>query len=289
MYWIRTDNPLDLFLYLLLTASWAVGGCLLAGNAFHLRRAERLVTGLSAGLLLFITLSNLLANLLPLTPAYWLSAVGILLAGLLAARAALPGQAALPITLTGLKNALRLILSIIQYPLAIAILTVLFTFIHRGLALFDEYLHIPLVSTMAAGDIPPHLYVNPDLRFAYHYGIQVFAASLVRLGGLFPWSAWDASRAAALAFTLVLGYLWVRRMTHFHPGAGLPVGAAHDPFPQGRVAGRAFIWPWRRRTLVIGLAAWALAGMAERGHSNAQYRPGYRLYAGDCLISALGH
>jgi len=214
MYWIRTDNPLDLFLYLLLTASWAVGGCLLAGNAFHLRRAERLVTGLSAGLLLFITLSNLLANLLPLTPAYWLSAVGILLAGLLTARAALPGQAALPITLTGLKNALRLILSIIQYPLAIAILTVLFTFIHRGLALFDEYLHIPLVSTMAAGDIPPHLYVNPDLRFAYHYGIQVFAASLVRLGGLFPWSAWDASRAAALAFTLVLGYLWVRRMTH---------------------------------------------------------------------------
>ena len=139
MYWIRTDNPLDLFLYLLLTASWAVGGCLLAGNAFHLRRAERLVTGLSAGLLLFITLSNLLANLLPLTPAYWLSAVGILLAGLLTARAALPGQAALPITLTDLKNALRLILSIIQYPLAIAILTVLFTFIHRGLALFEEW------------------------------------------------------------------------------------------------------------------------------------------------------
>ncbi len=214
MYWSRTDNLLDLILYLLLTASWALGGYLLVSSAFYLRRAERLVTGLAAGLLLFITLSNLLANLLPLTPAYWLSAISILLAGLFAARLAVPGQVTWPARLAGLKNTLRLILSTIHYPLATALLTVLFTFIHRGLALFDEYLHIPLVSTMAAGDIPPHLYLNPDLRFAYHYGIQVFAASLVRLAGFFPWSAWDASRSAALAFTMVLGYVWVRRMTH---------------------------------------------------------------------------
>jgi hypothetical protein len=227
MYWSRTDNLLDLVLYLLLTAAWAVGGCLLVAYAFHIRRHERLITGLAAGLLLFITLSNLLANLLPLSAAYWASALLILFAGLAAAGAALAQKASgdsaetLPHWLTSLRQRplsayLHALLSTIHYSLStifLLLLTILFTLIQRGLALFDEYLHIPLVSTMAAGDIPPHFYLNPDLRFAYHYGIQVFAASLVRIAGFFPWSAWDISRAAALAFTLVLGYLWARRMT----------------------------------------------------------------------------
>ncbi|MCU0486941.1 MAG: hypothetical protein MUC85_12625, partial [Anaerolineales bacterium] len=37
--------------------------------------------------------------------------------------------------------------------------------------------------------------------------------SLVRLGGFFPWSAWDISRALAFAFTLILGWLLLRRWT----------------------------------------------------------------------------
>ena len=43
--------------------------------------------------------------------------------------------------------------------------------------------------------------------------IQVFAASLVRLVNFFPWSAWDVSRALAIGFTLVLGWIWVRKVT----------------------------------------------------------------------------
>jgi hypothetical protein len=74
---------------------------------------------------------------------------------------------------------------------------------------------------MAAGEIPPHFYLNPDFYFAYHYGIQVFAASLVRLAGFFPWSAWDVSRALAIAFTLVLGWVWVRRVTRSRTAAWL--------------------------------------------------------------------
>ena len=200
MYWSRTDSLLDYTLYLLLSAAWAVGGILLASYAFRLRRLERLVGGLAAGLLLFNSLSSLLANLLPLSAAYWASALLILLAGLAASWR------------EGIKGWIK---CFTFHPslIILAALVILFTFIQRGLALFDEYLHVPLVSTMAAGDIPPHLYVNPDLRFAYHYGIHVFAASLVRIAGFFPWSAWDISRAVAIAFTLVLGYLWVRRTT----------------------------------------------------------------------------
>ncbi len=74
---------------------------------------------------------------------------------------------------------------------------------------------------MAAGDIPPHFYLNPDFIFAYHYGIQVFAASLVRLADFFPWSAWDVSRALAIAFTLVLGWIWVRKVTRSRIAAWL--------------------------------------------------------------------
>src|SRR5512140_3277252 len=55
-------------------------------------------------------------------------------------------------------------------------LTLLFVMIGRGLALFDDYWHIPLISVMAAGDIPPHFYLDPTQPMAYHYGLQVLAA-----------------------------------------------------------------------------------------------------------------
>jgi hypothetical protein len=93
------------------------------------------------------------------------------------------------------------------------LLIILFAYIQRGLSLFDEYLHIPLTSIMAAGDIPPHFYLNPQVYFAYHYGIHVLAASLVRLGTLFPWSALDLGKAVMIAFTLSLSWLWVKRLT----------------------------------------------------------------------------
>jgi hypothetical protein len=44
---------------------------------------------------------------------------------------------------------------------------------------------------------------------------------LVRLAGLFPWSAWDVSRALAIAFSSVLGWIWVRRVTRSRTAAWL--------------------------------------------------------------------
>jgi hypothetical protein len=202
MYWFRTNNLIDLMFYILLSGGWALGGLLLVRYAFRLHRTEHIVTGLATGFVLFIGISNLLAQLLPLTAAFWVASILILLAGILAAWRS--------------KDHLGLSASLLRaIPLLIglAAITVLFTLILRGESIFDEYQHLPLISIMAAGDVPPHFYLNPAFYFAYHYAIHVFAASLVRLANFFPWSAWDVSRALAIGFTLVLGWVWVRKVT----------------------------------------------------------------------------
>jgi hypothetical protein len=203
MYWFRTNSWIDIALFLVLSAGWALGGWLLVTHAFRLRHIERILSGLAAGFLLFITISNLLAHLVSVTAALWGASLVILLAGLVAAW----------------RSTTRPWLTINDFKAAFLLaglvgLTILFTLILHGEAIFDEYLHLPLISIMAAGDIPPHFYLNPGFYFAYHYGLQVFAASMVRLAGFFPWSAWDISRALAIAFTLVLGWIWVRRVNH---------------------------------------------------------------------------
>ena len=85
MYWSRTDSPLDLLLTLLLTASWGLGGWLLARHAFHLRANERLPVGLAAGFVLFISLSGLLSTVLPVPWVFWVAALLVLAAGALTA------------------------------------------------------------------------------------------------------------------------------------------------------------------------------------------------------------
>ena len=210
MYLSRANNLIDIALYLLLSSGWALGGWLLVRSAFHLRRSERVVSGLAAGFLLFIGISNLLAHILPVTYAFWGASLIIFLAGVAC------------VWRSNLHPWLdKRDLNVIPLMVCFLALTVLFTLILRAGSIFDEYLHLPLISIMAVGEIPPHFYLNPDFYFAYHYGIQVFAASLVRLAGFFPWSAWDMSRALTIAFTLVLGWVWVRRVTRSRTAAWL--------------------------------------------------------------------
>jgi hypothetical protein len=207
MYFSRTGSVLDFIFYLIMCAVWWLGGWLIVTHSFHLPSRERLVAGLATGWLVFIAVSNLLAHVLPLTPAFWLASLLILGGGLFVARHNLPRGS---FSLAWLeRNDLK------SWPQVAWIggLTVLFELIQRGLAIFDDYVHLPLTSTVAAGDVPPHFYVDPAYYFAYHYGLHLSAGSLVRIGGLFPWSAWDVSKAFAIAITLVLSWLWVSRVT----------------------------------------------------------------------------
>lgn len=202
MYWLWAYSLKDFLLYCLLTGLWASGGWLIGNHAFRIKPVERILTGLGTGLVLFIVFSDWLAHFLPLTFAFWAAAGAVLALGLVAAWRS-PRRPR--IDWKDWRSFPQL--------LALLGLTLLFAYILRGLAIFDEYLHLPMISVMAAGDIPPHFYLNPQFYFAYHYSLQVLAASLVRLGNLTPWSAWDLSRAVAIALTLVLGWLWIKRAT----------------------------------------------------------------------------
>lgn len=212
MYWLREFQLLQIVLYLLLSISWGIGGWLLVVRLFSFKQRERLLAGIAAGWFLSISLTNLLAQLIPLDYAFAISSLGIFLAGIL---------------FNFRSHRFDFQWNDFQaWPQLIWLegLTVVFELIQRGLALFDEFLHLPLVSVLAAGDIPPHFPVNPTMQFAYHYGIQLWAATLVRMASFTPWAAFDLAKAFSLAFTFILAWLWVRRWTRSGILAGLGSG-----------------------------------------------------------------
>ncbi len=210
MYWSRTGNYLELFTWVLLNALIWIGGWLLCNHLFYLRRRERLFAGIASGMLLFLLFSNLLAYFIRLPGAYWAAASLVLGLGGVAAwrsnqRPRLPFR------------------ELLEWPqlLAFGTLFVLFVLINRGLALFDDYANLPLVSTIAAGDFPPHFSLNPKVVLDFHYGLHLLAASLVRIGGFFPWSALDIYKAFTIALAALLSVLWYRRLAPWKISAGL--------------------------------------------------------------------
>lgn len=205
MYWLRDFDPGALALYVLLSSLWALGGWLLASATFKLYARERLLVGLALGFSLQATLANLCVYFLPLEAAYWLGAGAVLLGGLAA-------------YLKRMRPAWQ-DLRAWALLLGVAALIGLFAQIQRGLAILDDYVHLPLVSTIAAGNLPPDFYLDPGVRFSYHYGLHVWAGSLVRLAHFQPWSAWDLAKAVTIGLTAGLAYLWVYRLARSHTAA----------------------------------------------------------------------
>ena len=200
MYWSRTGSYIDLIEWLfLISLSW-IGGWMLCVHAFNLRSRERLFGGVASGSLLFILFSNLFAQVLSLSNAYWAASLLILGLGLIAVWCS-HEHPKLP--LQDLKVWPQII--------AFGVLFLLFALINRGLAIFDDYSNLPIVSVIATGDVPPHFYLNPEKVLDYHYGLHLIAASLVRVGGFFPWSALDLCKAFSISLAALLNLLWYRR------------------------------------------------------------------------------
>jgi len=201
---------LELLPFLVWAALWFAGGYLLAASLFRLRRAETAMIGLGFGLVLQTWLANLLAHVLPVDAAFWLSSDLVLLGGLIAQFT--------------VRRSLRFVFSFsISQWLLLGALTLLFNAIGRGLGIFDDYQNLPTVSLMATGDIPPHFALNPSLNFGYHYFLLLFAAQVMRLGHMFPWSALDSARGFVLALPLMLAGLWAYRLTRNHLASFLTV------------------------------------------------------------------
>lgn len=205
MYFSRTGNLTDLLIWSMMSMGWCIGGWLIVKSCFPLRRRERIFTGMALGLIFFMVLTNMLGHVLELKLAYWVAAVSILVIGL----------GTMICSQTGLHlNIKNDVLPALIQIACFAGVFYLYALINRGLAIFDDFYNLPLVSRLAAGDFPPHYFLYPDKPMPFHYGLHLIAASLVSIGGLFPWSAFDISKALSIALLIILAWLWFRRYTH---------------------------------------------------------------------------
>lgn len=180
---------------------WVLGGLWLAQAAFHLARHEASLVGIALGMLLQTLLVNTLAQLIPLPLSIWLSAGGLFVGG-----------AAAVVIKQGWRGLLRVPLLPGQW-LMLAFLFGLAFAINRGLPLFDDFAHLPTVSLLAAGQIPPRFPLDPAAPYAYHYFLLLFSAQPVRLAGVSPWVALDMGRSLAFALGVLLMGAWARRIT----------------------------------------------------------------------------
>ncbi len=202
MYWFRTGNALDGLALIPFFFLFTMGGWLFATHAFKLKSRERVIVGFGLGLALTLWFSNLLGRLLPPQIAFWGAAGLVLLLGFLS-------------TIWSDRPFLdKADLQVWPLLLFFVGITLLFTLMGRGLGIFDDRKNLSIISTMAAGDIPPHFYMNSEFLFKYHYGFQLFGASLMRVGGLFPWSAFDLSKGITAGLAIALAYLWGWRVAY---------------------------------------------------------------------------
>ncbi len=200
MYFSRTGQPLDLVLLMLQVFLWGFGGYLLVRNVFRVHKREQIIVGFAVGFLLFMWGGNLLAQILPLNWALWITSGSLFLLGV---GSEIKGKSAFRDLLPASQDIPLIIVTGVTF--------LIFALINRGLAIFDDYHNLPLVSVIASGDVPPHHYLNHDVMLPYHYGLHFISASLMTIGGMFPWSAFDIAKALTTALSISLIWLWFRR------------------------------------------------------------------------------
>ena len=213
MYWFRTEF-FNIFLWLAVASLWAVGGWLATVSVFKLEKGHYLFVGFGLGLAAYLWLVNLLGRWLGPDVTFTGAGILVFVIGV--------GLALQKRKETGIRKILFENFDLLQaWPLFLAAIGLFWVFllISQGVGMFDEFTHLPLISTLAAGDIPPRYFLNSSSWFAYHYGFQLFGASLMRLGGLFPWSAFDVSKSLIWAYAVVLAWLVGQNFGH-KPWAG---------------------------------------------------------------------
>lgn len=189
-----------LFLCLILLSS--LGGYLICRLVFSASARESLPIGIGLASLLVIVLTNLASHWLSLQWAYLLASLFIIGTG-----------GMLFIFSPSRREVFENWQQALPPLLVFLLLFVLFLRINQGLAIFDENYNLPIVSLIAAGDVPPHFPFDPSQPLAYHYGLHLLAGVAVRLAGLSPWLAFDAVRAFTHALLLVLAFFWFERQT----------------------------------------------------------------------------
>ncbi len=200
MYWYRDGSALSLLPWLIAMAAIWIGGWLIATHVFNLQKRERLIVGLTLGVILYAWLVNFFGHFSSPALAFSLPAASILLFGAFLAYRRKEGP------VVNWKD-----WSIWPWLLAGLFLIWVFLLIGKGLAIFDEQKNLSLISIIANGDIPPRFFLDYPIKYVYHYGFHLFGASLMRLGGMMPWSAFDLSKAIFWGLSLLMAALLGRR------------------------------------------------------------------------------
>lgn len=209
MYWFRSDASLSPFTLIALPLLWTLGGYLVLAAGFRLQRRERLICGLALGVAISVWLANLLGRWLSPTLAFWLACLAVPAIGLIAAGR--HGFGSLP-------RVDRKGWGLLAAVLAVAALVLL---IGRGVGILDDRKNLSFISIIAAGNIPPHFYMNAEILPAYHYGFQLLAAIPMRLAGMFPWSAFDLAKGLIAGLAITLSALVGWRLTHRPAGSAV--------------------------------------------------------------------
>lgn len=230
-------------------ALWIIGGYWIASAAFNLRKNELALSGLAVGLFLQTLFANMLARFVNLPLAFWLAAFAVFIIGVVFT------------CLADWRGLFQFKIVPGQW-LAFALLAYTFFAIGRGLSLFDDYAHLPTVSLIASGDIPPHFPLDPSVPYSYHYFLLLFSAELMRIGNLFVWTALDAARALAFALTVMMAVVWGQRITKSQAGGIL--NGAFRMFAGGT--------RWLLLLLPVAVIAWISPNISMLG-SAAQSAP----------------
>ena len=198
MYLFHEIQILPLLLLFLL---WGVGGWLMTLRWFDLEPHERGLIGFGMGLVVANWLGNFTARFLPMSLAFWASALLTLALGLLSAW---------PLHRDQFPQRLQ-----VGWPRWLAFIAAVFVFtlIGRGLGMLDDFQNLPLSSLMATGDIPPHFPGRPDTRFGYHYFLLLLSVQFMRVASAAPWTALDLARGLTLSLAMVLAGLLAWRLT----------------------------------------------------------------------------
>ena len=199
MFSLSANPEYALYLLIWLTL-WSLGGIWIVRRAFRLEAGEEVILGMITGMIIETILANFLGRVLPMTLAFWLCALLVFAAGLL----------------LNLKDGWKSLIQINIRPLQITVFLLLFGLsflISRGYAVYDDFANIPTTSMLAAGNIPPLYSLAPNVVYSYHYFVMLFAAQVIRISGLYVWTAFDLARALTYALTITAAGLWGYRMT----------------------------------------------------------------------------
>jgi hypothetical protein len=209
MYWFRTDTSTAILPWLAVVLIFWLGGWLLTTRAFKLEPRERLLAGFALGLVLYGFFVNLIGRWLQPDITFIGASILTLGVGLI-----LNGKSDTPWSDWSTRE--NWIPVAWAFALGAAMLK-----INQGIAIFDEFTHLPIVSTIAAGDIPPHYPLNARVLYAYHHGFHILAGAAMRLGNLFAWSASDLIKSMAWGTAVGLAGLWGKRYLPHESGGWL--------------------------------------------------------------------